>query len=308
MSMPREVLPGTTHAISRRCLMRMFLLLPVEYVNSVFRYCLAYAATEFHVLIHAFEQMGNHFHLVLTDVDGCLPLFMERLDALLARAINAHWGRRGAFFEPGSYSNVRIETPEDGLGQIVYALTNPVKAALVSHSRKWAGASSLRWGYGQTRTFARPDGQFFGLESGMPTEVKLTLTPLSGFEHLSTEEFGALVVERVRERETELRAEHRAQGRSYAGMTQVMRCKPTDTPRTFERWWKTNPRVAGKDPSVRVEGIAKLQEFRRRHRKAWLQWRDGDHTAVFPAGTWLMRVRHGANCEPRADAAPVAPS
>jgi putative transposase len=298
MTMPREITPGTTYEISRRCLMRMFLLLPEEYVTSVFAYCLAYAATEFNILIHAFTAMSNHFHLVLTDLDGCLPLFMERLDVLLARAINAHWGRRGAFFEQGSYSAVRLETPEDGMGKIVYALTNPVKAGLVSHVRKWKGASSFRWEYGQTRRFSRPDGQFFRRGSKLPKEVKLTLTPVAGYEQLSEEQFGKLVAERVREREVELRAEFRAQGRSFLGTTGVLRCKPTDRPSTREARRKLNPRVAGKDPAVRVEAIARLRAFREKYRKAWLAWRHGDHTAVFPAGTWLMRVRHGAVCEP----------
>jgi putative transposase len=296
MSDPRQILPGATWAIDRRTVERRFRLLPDAYVTAVFYYCLAYAAAEFDVLVHSFTAMSNHFHLLLTDVKGQLPLFMERLDGLLARAINTHWGRQESLFAQGSYGAVRVETPEDYMAQLVYIQANPVKAGLVSHSRRWTGASSARWKFGETRTFVRPDGGFFGKTSKLPSEVKLTMAPLPGFDDLSNEQLDALARERVLERETELRAERKSQGKSYLGMTAVLSTDPESAPTTPEPLGKMNPRVAGKDRQVRVEAITKLREFRRMYRIAWLLWLAGDHTVEFPEGTWLMRVRHGARC------------
>jgi len=34
------------------------------------------------------------------------------------------------------------------------------------------------------------------------------------------------------------------------------------------------------------------------YRVAYLAWRAGNHDVVFPAGTWLFRVRHAARCRP----------
>jgi REP element-mobilizing transposase RayT len=284
--------------VTRRCEKRRFLLRPDSYVTQVFLYCLAYAAAEFDILIHAIVALDNHYHLLLTDPHGYLPLFMERFDGLLARALNAYWGRWESFFAPGSYSTVQLDTPEDRLAKLVYILVNPVAAGLVEHARRWTGATSVRWKFGETRTFTRPDGAFFGPSSKLPEKVSLTLAPLPGFEDRTPAQLDDLVRERVIARETELRAQHRSEGKSYLGMDAVLRCDPEDRPRTREPRRRINPRVAGRQTDVRVEAIARWTSFTRMYRQAWLQWRDGDHTAVFPEGTWLMRVRHGAACLP----------
>jgi hypothetical protein len=43
--------------------------------------------------------------------------------------------------------------------------------------------------------------------------------------------------------------------------------------------------------------VADRQTFRRRHRDARERWRAGDRQVVFPAGTWKMRIAHGALVE-----------
>ncbi|MBN1770349.1 MAG: hypothetical protein JXB32_03740 [Deltaproteobacteria bacterium] len=295
--------------ISRRCEKRRFLLRPDSYVTQVFLYLLAYAARESNILIHGFVSMSNHFHLVLTDLDGVLPMFMEQFDGLLARVLNAYRGRWESFFAPGSYSMVRLATAEDRLAKLVYILVNPVAAGLVDHARRWTGATSIRWRFGETRALARPGGSFFRPASQLPEKVGLMLSPLPGFEQRASGELDELVRQRVIERETELRAEHQAQGKSYLGMDGVPRCDPEDSPETREPRRRLNPRVAGAEAEVRMGLLGEWTTFTRLYRRAWLQWRAGDHAAVFPDGTWLMRVRHGAACSSSALAAhPPPPS
>jgi putative transposase len=43
MPLPREVLPGRTYMITRRCTQRQFLLRPDSATNNAFMYCLAVA-------------------------------------------------------------------------------------------------------------------------------------------------------------------------------------------------------------------------------------------------------------------------
>ncbi len=298
MSMPREVVPGATTMVSRRCTNRLFLLLPLAFVTQVFLYALAYASQECNIIVHGFIVMSNHFHILLTDPDGKLPDFMERLDSLLARSLNAYWGRFESFFAPGSYSSVRLETFEDCMEKLVYILTNPVKAALTEHAADWTGATSIRWNFGETRTFARPEGKFFGANSELPAEVSLTLAPLPGFEGQSPAELDALLRERVAVRETEFQAEFQAAGRPVLGMDAVLACDPLSRPSTREPRFQMNPRIAGKDPETRIPAIARLTAFHKEYREAWLRYKAGDHAVVFPAGTWLMRVRHGVKCHP----------
>ena len=46
MTAPRQILPGTTYMVTRRCSERRFFLRPSAIVNQIFTYCLAYAAQE----------------------------------------------------------------------------------------------------------------------------------------------------------------------------------------------------------------------------------------------------------------------
>jgi putative transposase len=310
MSLPREIVPGASHSVNRRCTLRSFLLLPKPYVKQVFEYCLAHAAKRYNVLIHAYEVLSDHFHLALTDPDGCLPQFMQLLDSLVARALNAHWGRWESFFAPGSYRAVRLWTPEDLLSQIAYILTNAVAAGLVDRTRRWTGAHSYGWAFGETRTFERPSGDFFDGASSLPEEVSLKLTRPPCLKDLTYKQLDERVRRLVIERETEIRAKFRTEGRSFLGMDRVLRFKPEDRAKSRERRRGINPRVAAKDKQVRVDAIEHWSAFVSAYREAWLAWRGGNHSVVFPAGTWLMRVRHRAACRPFASTgnSPLAPS
>ena len=298
MSLARRVVPGSTYLISRRMFDRMFLLRPDDFIVQTFFYLLALAAAECGILLHGFVCISNHYHLVLTDPAGVLPLFMERLNGLLARAVNAYRGRWEYCFSPGSYGMVRLGSPEDVLDKLIYTLTNPVSAGLVRRAADWAGASSVGWRFGQSREFCRPTGHFFDPRGRLPEKVTLTLAPLPGFEGVPAGAMDELVRQRVAAREEEIQAEFRAAGRAFLGMERVMHFDPEDRPRTHEPRRGLNPRVAGKDTAVRVEGIRTWEGFLQEYRLAWRGWRDGDHGVVFPHGTWLMRVRHRAACHP----------
>ena len=73
MSTPREVLPGRTYLVTRRCTQRQFLLKPSRRTNELVRYCLAVAARKTGVLVHAVCFMSNHWHGVITDPLARLP-------------------------------------------------------------------------------------------------------------------------------------------------------------------------------------------------------------------------------------------
>jgi putative transposase len=62
MTAPRQVLPGTTYLVTRRCSQRQFLLRPSRQTNQLFGFLLAVAAQRFHVDVHAFCVMSNHVH------------------------------------------------------------------------------------------------------------------------------------------------------------------------------------------------------------------------------------------------------
>ena len=296
MSLARRIILGTTYLITRRTFDRMFLLRPDDFVVRTFLYLLAVAVVEYGILVHGFVCLSNHYHLVATDPFGNLPLFMHRLNGLLARAVNAFRGRWEYFFCPGSYDTVVLESPEDVLDKLVYTLVNPVRAGLVRHAADWKGPTSAEWRFGESREFLRPVGHFFDEHGPLPEKVTLTLAPPPGFEDVPTAVVDELVRERVAAREEEIRDEFRVAGRAVLGMERVMHFDPEDRPWTHEDRRGLNPRGAGKNAAVRVEGIRRWSGFLADYRLAWRSYRDGDPSVVFPYGTWLMRVRHGVAC------------
>src|SRR5512137_205449 len=106
MTAPRQVLPGTTYLVTRRCSQRQFFLRPSQTTNDVFRYVLALAARRYGIEVHAYCVLSNHYHLVVTDPHARLPDFQRFLNAFVARAINAHRGRWEDFWGPNSFSAV----------------------------------------------------------------------------------------------------------------------------------------------------------------------------------------------------------
>src|SRR5512133_826659 len=120
MSAPRQVLPGASYLVTRRCTQRQFLLRPSRLLTEVFLYVLALAAARYDVRLHAFCVLSNHYHLILSDPGANLPAFHQFLDALVARAVNASLGRWETFWAPDTYSAVRLLSPSDVVDKTAY--------------------------------------------------------------------------------------------------------------------------------------------------------------------------------------------
>ena len=118
------------------------LLKPSVLTNLIFKFVLAVAAARYGVLIHAVCVMSNHFHLVITDPRANLPDFSRLLDGVVAKALNALYGRWENFWAPFSYSVVALVSPEDIVEKVAYTLANPAASGLVEHGTEWPGVWS----------------------------------------------------------------------------------------------------------------------------------------------------------------------
>jgi REP element-mobilizing transposase RayT len=294
MTAPRQVLPGSTYLVTRRCTQRQFLLRPCETTNAIFRYVLAVAARRYGILVHAYCVMSNHFHLVVTDPKGRLPAFEQHLASLVARALNAFHGRWESFWAPASYSAVRLETAEDVLEKAAYTLANPVAAGLVRRGREWPGLWSAPERVGGTgEKVARPK-VFFNPTGLMPESETLELTVPPGFG--SAEEFQKRLRERLAELEAAAAKKLESEGRSVLGARKIMAQRPTDRPGGVEPRRRLNPRVAALDKWKRIEALGRLKSFVTAYRQALEQFLRGVAEVVFPPGTYLLRVRMGVRC------------
>jgi hypothetical protein len=124
----------------------------------------------------------------------------------------------------------------------------------------------------------------------LPTELALELSVPPGFE--SAAAFRARLAEALASLEAQASAVHR----EFLGAARVLAQKPTGRPGGTERRRALNPRVAARDKWKRVEVLTRLVEFLQLYRAAWEARRRGVREAVFPLGTYLLRIAHGVPC------------
>jgi REP element-mobilizing transposase RayT len=294
MTNPRQILPGTTYLVTRRCFQRQFLLSPSEFTNDVFLYVLAVAARRYGVLVHAFCVMSNHHHLVVTDPKARLPAFEQYLDSLVARALNASMGRWESFWAPSSYSAVALLAPDDIVAKTAYVLANPVAAGLVPRGSEWPGLWSNPALVDGAPIEARRPTVFFRPNGAMPATAKLQLTSPPGFD--SANAFVPRVAAELQHAEVLATAMLAAENRTFLGAALVWKQDPTVRPPPGEPRRNLSPRVASRHKGRRTEALRRLGEFVRDYRAALAAWARGVRDTVFPAGTYLLRVTHGVTC------------
>jgi len=295
MTAPRQVLPGTTYLVTRRCSERRFFLRPSPLTNGIFLYVLAVAARRHGVLVHAFCVLSNHYHLLVTDPDARLPEFMQYLDSLVARATNASLGRwEGFWSSEASYSAVSHASTDDVVNKAAYVLVNPVSAGLVQHGREWPGLWSAPEQLGAATLIAPRPKTFFRANWEMPDSAELVLSVPPGFR--SAQEYQERVSVAVRDLEEERRREFHSEQRGFLGRTRVLAQKPFARPAPGEPRRTLSPRVAARDKWKRIEALSRLVGFLRAYRDALAAMRRGVRDVVFPAGTYLLRIEHGVRC------------
>jgi putative transposase len=298
MSKPRKIVKGTTYLLTRRCVQRKFLLTPSAIVRQVFLYCLAYAAKKFGILVHAVCVMANHYHLVITDVDGKLPKFAHWLHEFVAKCLNIHYDREESFWAPGPYSAVELTDRNDMIAKVVYALQNPVQAGLVGASKAWPGLCSRPEDMllGTTWTAARPN-LYFSPNGSMPETATLTFTPPPSVE---AKRFVGDVDGLLEFAEAAHREKAASEGKRFMGAKAIRRQHPEDAPKTRRRKSKGDirPTIACADKWRRIAALRDHASFQQAYREARQRWKDGDRETIFPHGTYLLRHTASVRCAP----------
>jgi putative transposase len=276
--------------LTRRCFQRRLFLAPSPQINQLMSYCIGVAAQRSGILMHALMVMGNHYHPVVTDPERTLPEFMHDANMLIAKRLNAHYGRSESFWKPGSYSAVELVEREDVLAKIVYALQNPVAAGLVANYEQWPGLFSRpREMLGGSRIIERPSA-FFGAKSSLPEVVELRFSPPPNVG--PAERFVEDVEDALAAVEEQHRQRMRESGGRFMGRRRVMAQRHSEQPGSDESKSAINPRIACKDKRRRVEALRELRAFYVAHEEARLRFKSGGGPVEFPAGTywWVENV------------------
>jgi putative transposase len=298
MSTPREVLPGRTYMITRRCTQRQFLMRPDRDTNNAFIYCLAVAAEKFGIHVLFTTAMSNHHHTGIHDPDGAYPAFLEHFHKLFAKCQNALRGRWENLWSSEQTSVVRLVDFNDVVDKMVYALTNPVKDGLVERADQWPGVTSLDSLFHPKPLVATRPKHFFREEGPMPETASLSFVYPPELDNRTPEEFALLVINKIRAVEEVAAAERRRNGSKVLGRKAILAQKWSDSPISHEPRRQLNPRVAARSKWSRIEAFFSNRAFRDAYADAREAFAAGVRDVLFPAGTyWLRRFTH-ALCAP----------
>lgn len=290
MTLPRPVLPGQSYMITRRCSQRQFLMRPDRETNQAFEYCLALSAEKYGIELLFTVAMSNHHHTGIFDPEGRYPEFLAYFHKLFAKCQNVLRGRWENFWSSEQTSVIRLESAEDILDKLVYAVTNPVKDQLVERAFEWPGVSSFHaHRTGAEKAVKRPK-HFFREEGAMPEEVTLHFHRPLGFTQLSKEDWAALLERRIREVELRAAKERATSGKVVQGKRGVLAQKWNSKPKSREVRRDLSPRVAAKNTWRRIEALKRNQLFLKAYRAARDLIASGYNFADFPEGTyWVKR-------------------
>jgi hypothetical protein len=286
MSRPRQVFPGAFYLLTRRCTQRQFLLRPDEITNNTFLYCLIEAARRYEIDVLLPMAEANHHHTVIYDRHARAPQFVEHFHKMVARCMNARWGRGENLWAASAVCLTRLVSREAVIDKLVYAATNPVKDLLVDRVLQWPGVNGYRyWLKGRTLSAVRPS-HFFREEGEMPEVVELPLTipaELGDADAVIAEVKAA--VEKV---EKEVRAARLKSGKRVLGRKRVLAQSWRDSPKSVEEHRRLRPRFAGRGPAL-IAALLEYRQFLLDYAEARSRWLAVLPT-VFPRGTyWLAR-------------------
>jgi hypothetical protein len=128
----------------------------------------------------------------------------------------------------------------------------------------------------------------------LPERAPLLLSVPPGFT--SRSEFGLALEQALSRLESVAASRLAGQARPVLPTSRATVVANVPTRPHLERLGGIKPRVACRDRWKRIEALRRLKSFLLAYREALRRWRLKDLGVIFPAGTYLMRVSHGANC------------
>ena len=297
MTAPRQILKGEFYLVTRRTLLRTYLLRPGPDVNRMFDYCLAEAAKKHNIDLIAWCAMSNHYHAVIYDPDGQVPAFIERFHKMLAKALSVHYRRFEGIWSRDQTCLTRLVTMGDVFDKVVYVLSNPAAAHLVEDIADWPGSSSWNLMGRDARTIARPT-VYFREDGRMPANVELRAVAPRGLRSESYKQWIARVREAVKKRQASLTKDRNEQKprRNVLGPQRVLKMDPFAKPATEAPRRKLRPHLACKDKKLMIEARCALKNFRDAYKEMRTRLRTGKGRVEFPEGTYRLRLL-GLRCK-----------
>ena len=289
-----------TYGLTVRCAFRKLFLTPfAPELHEGILYALGAAQRKTETLLHQITIEPNHMHDTVTSTKANLPDFKRLFHGEVSKFVMTFLKKHGfespeRVFGDGRSHHMRLVNSAAQLVYLHYSDVQVVKDGLTRTVDEYPGfVSDPAMMKGTVIRIARPPLYFDPRTSEPYEEVRFSMPPLL------RRELGAdRVVEHLeRARRDAERAHAQARKWPVLGAERLMKQHPWAEPASPR---KRNP---GPIPSFRVIDDDELEEhcaketehFRDAHAAARKARAKGEHEVEFPAGTYLMKVQHGAN-------------
>ena len=237
--------------------------------------------------------------LLIVDVEGRYPAFLQWFNNVLAQALNDYRGRHGQVWDGKPPSAPAVLDKQAVLNEACYVLGNAVKDGLVRHGRQWPGVRSSPQACLQPPKVVERPEFFFGKKTKLPDKAELVFHVPPEYEHLGAEGWSKRFSDALASFEEEARRKIAEQGRTFMGAAHVKRKSWKGAPKTPER------RGPGKvlhalfistSKALRLAAIEARLTFTRAHEKARLAFLAGDRDVLFPHGSYQYPRILGVSC------------
>jgi hypothetical protein len=135
-------------------------------VNAILLFLLILKATKHGMLIHGFVFLSTHFHLLVTDVEGRLPAFMDEFLSESGKALKVARKTTRRVWSGRRYSATHLLDLDAAERKLAYSLLNPLEAGL-TEPEEWPGLTSARFRFGETISAERPEVYFSKKRPGL---------------------------------------------------------------------------------------------------------------------------------------------
>ena len=271
------------------------LIRPGPRLNSLIVGALARAQELYPVRLHAFIFLSTHFHVLATFSDASeMAGFMRHFTGKISKEIGLEHDWSDSVF-PKRYHHIELSVePEVEFARLRYLTKNSCKEGLVASPLDWPGVSStealitgrvMRGIWVDRSAYSKARNRRKGAdEADFTQEKELHLERIPSLAHLSSQEYRNVMIDMVREIETETHALHREQGTVPLGVAEILKRdphhRPDQTPSSPRPWFHALSRASRK---AMVEALTWIIAA---YRDAADRFRKGEFDVEFPEGTF----------------------
>ena len=308
---------GGTYALTRRTCFRKAFLGPWHpLVADIWLYSMGYWARELEVTLHHTMRCVTHGHTTVTPTWDNLPKFTAAVYEDVSKALGelmraCRYEAPGNVFEDRQPFQMRLVDAEAQASHLVYERVNGVAAGLVRRPQDLPG-ETFDFGLwkGAPVVVERPPLYF---AKRRPKQQEVYFAPPAQLYLAFGGDLEALVHHMRRLESGAVRELNRARRGPVLGAKELRRIHPYNEPRSpREPKGQRVPsfKVGARGVSGRVRRLQACREvrwFRAQHKACQAERAQGGDP-LYPAGTYQMRVQHGARvAEPEPDAILTAP-